>query len=259
MTEGAAEAIDCIVIVPRSIPPVFRLLLAAAGVSVLLTPAHGAPPLPPLPTGPAPAPKPGPAAPAAPGTDTSNENVVKAETPKPEVTASALAAVQKYGTDIVAGRFPEVVGRMYLPYKERMAKRAGSVEEFDRQLQEAMAKIQSAGVTTLSLKIQSDPQIFEVTLGKKTEIVDGKPAEIMVYTKWLVLVPIVTRFQAVNKGEKHLVDRTSYLVAISDKGKNDWSFMDGASSSMVDLRGMFPTLPDLKLPPLGAKEIPAGQ
>jgi len=78
------------------------------------------------------------------------------------------------------------------------------------------------------------------------------------YTKWLVLGPTVTRFRAMIEGDPVAVniESTGFQVAISDKGSDEWTFIDGSAVSVNDLRSLFITLPkDLELPPLEKKQI----
>ena len=52
-----------------------------------------------------------------------------------------------------------------------------------------------------------------------------------------------------------MIESIGFQVAVSDKGKNDWTFIDGSGLTVNDLRGLFVTLPqDLELPPLEKRE-----
>jgi len=92
------------------------------------------------------------------------------------------------------------------------------------------------------------------------EKVNGVETETLVFNKWLVLVPTVTKFRIMQKLEKQApkmitIDSIGFQVAIAEKGKNDWTFIDGAGITVNDLRSMFATLPqDMTLPPLEKKE-----
>jgi hypothetical protein len=53
-----------------------------------------------------------------------------------------------------------------------------------------------------------------------------------------------------------IIESTGFQVAISDKGKADWTFIDGSAVSVNDLRSLFGNLPqDLELPPLEKRQI----
>jgi hypothetical protein len=97
-----------------------------------------------------------------------------------------------------------------------------------------------------------------VSPGTKVIKENGKDVERLVFTKWLVLVPTVTTFRIMRQGEPKplVIESTGYQVAISDKGKSDWTFIDGAGLTPADLRGIFITLPqDMELPPVGKREV----
>ncbi|QUE49659.1 hypothetical protein KBB96_12335 [Luteolibacter ambystomatis] len=195
-------------------------------------------------------PAPAPAAPA-PG-----ENVVKADPVPADLGASAKAAVEKLCTEVVAGRYQIAIDRMYPQWKERMAKRAGGMENLNAQLAQAPILLQKNGVTLLSSKPEGAPQIFQVAPGKRIEKVGGSDVAVMGYTKWLVIVPTVTRFKISKTGASTMAESTSFQVAVSDKGKYDWTFIDGSSATLADLRSLFFSLPvDLQLPKIGGGEI----
>jgi len=53
------------------------------------------------------------------------------------------------------------------------------------------------------------------------------------------------------------IESIGYQVAISDREKLDWTFIDGGGLNANDLRSVFITLPqDMVLPPVGKKEAP---
>lgn len=181
---------------------------------------------------------------------------MKTENAGPEIVQSARAAVEKLGAEVVAGRFQTAIDRMYPQWKERLASREGGMEKLDAKLAEAPKQLQRNGMTLISFKPAEGARATEVWPGKKVETVNGQKVESLVYTKWFVVVPTVTRIRVVKDGKVHLFESTGFQIAISDKGKNDWTFIDGSGASIADLRSVFVTLPeDFKLPPLGGREI----
>lgn len=184
-----------------------------------------------------------------------------AETPSPEVIASARAAVESLGSQVVLGKYEVAIERMYPAWKKRMAERVGGMEKLNAQLAGAAAQMQGNGMSLISFKPQGQPIVHEVSLGKKTTLVNGKEIKVDVFTKWLLIFPTVTQFQIfkANDPKRYLVETTGFQVAIADKGKNEWTFIDGSGLKVADLRSLFSNLPeDLKLPPIGGRELKTG-
>jgi hypothetical protein len=206
--------------------------LAAASGPALAQDPGGAPPLAPLP---------GVAAFSAP----------------PEVVSSAVRAVEALGDEVVLGRFQAAVERMNPMWKERAAKGAGGMAELERRLGDVAAEMVRQGISMISFKPQGQPQSYEVWPGKKVETVGGQQVESLIYTKWLVLVPTVTKFRILTEGNPKplVIESTGFQVAVADKATNDWTFIDGASITVADLRRLFINLPeDMVLPPVGRRE-----
>ena len=174
-----------------------------------------------------------------------------------DVVDSAVAAVASLGNEVVMGRFQVAVERMNPTWKKRTADRMGGMEKLEEKLAEVPRQMVQQGISMISFKPQGQPRSFEVGPGKKIEKVNGADVESLVFSKWMVLVPTATKFRITRQGEiKPLViDSIGFQVAISEKGKNDWTFIDGAGLTVNDLRSMFVTLPaDLTLPPLEKRE-----
>ncbi|MBM3864125.1 MAG: hypothetical protein FJ385_09315 [Verrucomicrobia bacterium] len=184
-----------------------------------------------------------------------SEAVVQAERPGPEVAASALAAVAKLGEEVVQGRYLAALERMNPQWKERTAARMGGMKALETQLAGVAEEMVRQGVRMLSFKPQGEPRVLEVSPGTSR---GGN----LVYTKWLVLVPTVSRVRLLQQSEGQAarqvtIESTGYQVAIADKGAADWTFIDGAGLTAADLRGLFGTLPaELALPPVLKRIIP---
>ncbi|MGL4401562.1 MAG: hypothetical protein ACRCXD_17000 [Luteolibacter sp.] len=175
----------------------------------------------------------------------------------PDVVASAVTAVGRLGDEVVMGRFQVAVERMNPMWKERTAKRLGGMEELERQLAGVAKQMVQQGISMISFKPQGQPRSYEVGPGRKVDVVAGEEVESLIFTKWMVLIPTVTTFRVILEGETkpRLIESTGFQVAVSEKGKNDWSFIDGSGLTVNDLRGLFATLPqDLQLPPVGKRE-----
>lgn len=182
--------------------------------------------------------------------------IVEAATP--EVVASAVKAVGDLGKEVVMGRYQVAVDRMYPQWKERTAAKMGGMEKLQQQLDGVADQMLQQGISITDFTPQGQPRAFEVHPGKKVEVIDGVTIERLRYTKWMVLVPTVTKFRALIKGDPVavIIESTGFQVAISDKGKDDWTFIDGSAVSVNDLRSIFGNLPqDLELPPLEKRQI----
>ena len=195
----------------------------------------------------------------------------------PEVIASAVTAVASLGDEVVRGRYQVAVERMNPVWKERTAKRLASASEPDgmkaleKQLAGVAQQMVQQGISMISFRPQGQPRAYEVGLpvlkqgqpqsgeegsSKKVEKVNGQEVETPVFTKWMVLIPTVTKFRITRQNEKTLViESIGFQVAVSDKGKNNWTFIDGSGLSVNDLRGLFFNLPqDMQLPPVEKRE-----
>jgi hypothetical protein len=199
--------------------------------------------------------------PAPAGPQAFSEAEVISEPVPPEVVASAQAAVGKLGEEVVLGRYQVALERMNPLWKERAATRMGGMKALEKQLSGVPAQMVQQGISMISFKPQGQPRTYQVSPGRKVVKENGVDVEKFVYTKWMVLVPTATRFRIMRSEQGRppkvmTIESTGYQVAISDKGKNDWTFIDGAGLRVSDLRGLFITLPqDMELPPVGKKEI----
>lgn len=186
------------------------------------------------------------------------ETVTETEPVPAEVTASAVKAVAALGREVVQGRYQIAVERMYPVWKERTAKRMGGMEKLQQELDGVAKQMLQQGISITDFKPSGQPRAFEVYPGKIVEVIDGKKVEKLRYTKWLILVPTVTKFRAMIEGDPVAVniESTGFQVAICDKGKDEWTFIDGSAVTVNELRSLFITLPqDLELPPLEKKQI----
>ena len=176
----------------------------------------------------------------------------------PEVTAGAVKAVAALGREVVLGRYQVAVERMYPTWKERTAKRMGGMEKLQQQLEGVAKQMLQQGISITDFTPSGQPRAFQVFPGKKVEVIDGQEVETLRYTKWLVLVPTLTKFRAMIQGDPVAVniESTGFQVAICDKGKDDWTFIDGSAVTVNELRSLFITLPkDLELPALEKRQI----
>jgi len=182
---------------------------------------------------------------------------IPATTAPPEVVASAVAAVRDLGEQVVLGRYHVAIERMNPVWKDRAARRAGGMAALENQLNQVGREMVRQGVSIISSHPQGKPRVFEVTPGRHTRIVDGQSVEEMIYTKWLIFVPTITTYRIIREGEPRplVVESTGFQVAVSDKDPLKWTFIDGASVTVNELRSLFITLPaDVELPPIERRE-----
>jgi hypothetical protein len=174
-----------------------------------------------------------------------------------DVVASAVNAVQELGEEVVMGRFHVAVERMYPGWKEREAKRAGGMAELEKRLEGVTRQMIQQGISIILFRPEGRPRSYEVMPGRKVETVAGQEVESLIYTKWMVLVPTLTKFRIMREGEPKplVIESIGYQVAVSDKDKLEWTFIDGSGLTMNDLRSLFISPPlDLELPPVEKRE-----
>ncbi|WP_035612522.1 hypothetical protein [Haloferula sp. BvORR071] len=186
------------------------------------------------------------------------------------VKQAAAAAVNEMGKEVVLGHHQVAIDRMYPPYKESLAKSVGSMEKLQAQLAEVPKKMAQQGISLRSFRTEGEPVVYEVDSGKQALLDDkgkpvldakGKALETMIYKKWLVVIPTVTEIMVTGKPvpnenpKLQVVLSHSFQVAISDKDKSAWSFIDGSGLRVSDLRRLFFSLPEtMVLPEIRGEE-----
>lgn len=170
------------------------------------------------------------------------------------VVESAVHAVRELGRQVELGNHKAAIDSMYPQWKERMAIRHGGVAELQRRLNGIAEEMNRNGISIVSVKTEGVPRVYEVWPGKADEVAEGE----INYTKWLVMVPTVTRMRVMVGGDPKplLIDSHSFQIAIADKGKNQWTFINGSDITVPDLRSVFITLPqNMKLPEVTREEV----
>lgn len=152
-----------------------------------------------------------------------------------DVVASAVAAVGRLGEEVVLGRYQVAVEKMNPEWKDRVAKRMGGMEALEKQLSGVAQQMVQQGVSMISFKPQGQPRSYEVGPGRKLETVNGQQVESLVFNKWMVLIPTSTKFRIIRQADPKplVIESIGFQVAVSDKGKNDWTFIDGDRKSVV--------------------------
>ncbi|WP_367871628.1 hypothetical protein [Luteolibacter sp. Populi] len=179
----------------------------------------------------------------------------------PAVEQAAIAAVNDMGKEVVLGRHQAAIDRMFPPWKESLAKSVGGMDKLQEKLAAVPKMMAQQGIVLRSFRAEGTPTAYEVDAGKETVQEGGKPVEKMIFKKWLIVIPTATEilFTAPAKPNEapkmHVVVSHSFQVAIADKDKNDWTFIDGSGLRLSDLRRLFFTLPDnMILPEIKGEE-----
>lgn len=166
------------------------------------------------------------------------------EKPSPEIAPSAVQAVRALGQEMLKGNYQAAFRSMNPMWKKRLASRMGSTEKLEQELDKGAKTLLANGVALTSFEPSNDTQVLEVWPDQKP----GSSKQ-FVYKKWLVIIPTTTRFRLTNQGQTHIIESHSFQIAIADKNQLNWSFIDGSSVNINDLRSIFLTLPEsLKLP-----------
>lgn len=159
----------------------------------------------------------------------------------PDVVKSAITSVEALGKKVVNSDFKAAIDSMYPQWKKRMAKRKGGLKKLEQELEGIGEMMARNGVQIISFKTVGAPKSYEVWPGDNANAAAGE----INYTKWLLLIPTVTQFRIFHdespKGS--VINSQGFQVAIADKGKNNWTFINGSDVSVSDLRSLFITLP----------------
>jgi hypothetical protein len=174
-----------------------------------------------------------------------------------EVVNSAITAVNDLGRQVVLGKLKVSLERMYPQWKDRLSRRTGSEQALEKQFDQALAEMMKQGTSMVSFKTHGFPRVYEVYPGKKVEVIDGKEVETLINTKWLLLVPTEIRYRVMQQQEVIIIESKGFQVAIADKDKLQWTFIDGAGVTVQDLRSLFISLPkDMQLPEFQRRTVP---
>jgi len=186
----------------------------------------------------------------------------------PAISDSAKAAVQKLGVEMMKGNFKYSIDRMYPRWKRRLAARqGGGMAKLDAALANTIQQQVKMQMKVVGYQVKDPTAFFSVWKAKKIDPNTGEPiidatGREKIVSHWLAIVPTVVRVKIPDPqrgGMIRQIEESSYAIAISEKGSNDWHFMTGMKPSVQDLRSLFPSLPAdekaLRLPPSKAREI----
>lgn len=174
--------------------------------------------------------------------------LAKAQTDVPaEVVKGAVTAVKVLGDKVVRGEHKAAIDSMYPQWKARMAKRKGGIEKLEKELEGIGEVMARNGVQIISFKTKGVPITYEVWPGDSSNLEEGQ----INYTKWLILIPTVTQFRIMpdDSPKGYVINSHGFQIAVADKGKNNWTFINGSDVTVADLRSLFITLPaNMNLP-----------
>lgn len=174
------------------------------------------------------------------------------------ILTSAEVATKKLGQQVLKGNFIYSIDNMYPRWKARAAVRSGGEEKLRAKLLKVPEEMRKNGITMLKFDVGKPKALHEVFLGRGQDK-DGKP--IQAYLEWLVFVPTRTEYHFIDPETRKpkRIERKSFQVAINTKGKAKWTFIDGSTLTVQQLRSFFPGLPEdqklLGLPQRGGGEI----
>lgn len=170
----------------------------------------------------------------------------------PDVVRSAISSVEALGEKVVHNDYKAAIDSMYPQWKDRMAKRKGGIKKLEAELEGIGEIMARNGVQIISFKTLGAPKTYEVWPGDNTNEAVGE----INYTKWLLLIPTVTQFRIFHDDSPKgtVIDSYGFQVAIADKGKNNWTFINGSDVTVSDLRSLFITLPANMVLPLVKRE-----
>jgi hypothetical protein len=169
---------------------------------------------------------------------------------------SVQESVQKMGNEVLKSNFRFAVDKMYPRWKNRQAKRLGSEVKLLAAFNNAGVQMQEAGITLDSFVADPALKAYKVHPKMKAGRSEIRSSEDVTY-ELLVFVPTKMKmtFLLENQPKRSFL-RESFQIAIAKDGSNDWTFLDGATISVKDLRSLFPLLPhNLVLPAKSDTEI----
>ena len=173
-----------------------------------------------------------------------------------ESRRSVQKSVQSLGNEVLKSNFRYAIDRMYPRWKERQAKRLGSEVKLLEAFNKAGIQMQEAGITIDSFIAQPALKAYRVHPKMKPGRREIHSSEDVIYEVF-VLVPTKMKMSFMLPGQpKRSFLRESFQIALQREGDVGWTFIDGATIRVQDLRSMFPLLPQgLALPEKSDTEI----
>lgn len=188
-----------------------------------------------------------------------------------EVKERAQAAVQEVVNKTVRGDFKAALDSMNPEFLKMMARPFGGPKRLKAQYLRQMQAMGKNGVTFQAAITRRADSAFEVDYGFEDLLVDGqkvmgpdgKPKQVARYRKWMVFVPTVKDFQyldkSTNPAKLRRFRKWDFEIAISPKGQEKWTFVNGNGMNALQLRKVFKFLPkndkDYQFPEVKNEEL----
>lgn len=158
------------------------------------------------------------------------ERAIERQAVPADVLAEAVKEVQLVGDQTLKGDFMGVVSKLYPRFRHRSAKKLGGNEEMAATMEKMINELAASGITIT--KFVAEPAIHGFDIPE--------------FREWLVFVPTTRLVRRIDP-ETGLVERMEikdYQVAIRKKDEGStWSFLNGSTLEVQELRALFPTLP----------------
>ena len=160
-----------------------------------------------------------------------------------EVLADAVRATQAVGDQTLKGEFDAVVAKLYPRSRKRAAKRLGGNQAVADKMRERVNEFAAGGMVIT--KFVAEPALHGFDIPE--------------FSEWLVFVPTTRTVRRTDPetGLAQFLEFTDYQVAIRKKeAGSEWSFINGSTLKMSELRSFFPTLPleiDYAVPKIGGR------
>lgn len=172
------------------------------------------------------------------------------------IEEAAHAAVKVLANEVMKDNFLYSLNNMYPRWKESTAKELGGMDNLRERLEAVPRQMKAKGISIIDLQVSEAASAFEVNATLFNDL--NKSPE---FTEYLVILPTSTIYRAVDPqgGTIKRVQISGYQVAIRAKNSEKWSFIDGGSLTVRQLRSLFPNLPQteegLKLPKRSVEEL----
>ena len=174
------------------------------------------------------------------------EKVIERRPVPADVLADAVVAVQNVGDQTLKGEYAEVVEKMYPRFQQRSAKKLGGKAKMALEMKAAVDKFAASGMKITNLTAEPALHGFEIPE----------------FREWLVFVPTTRTVRRIDPetGLAQRLEITDYQAAIRKHDGKDWTFLNGSTLSLLELRSLFPSLPNgiekWAIPEKGFKRLP---